>query len=164
MSLVGVYAAGLCMFLAGRPSIITCTRFLGERTFTATTVLVVCSACQGLCVGFVNRRLLGELVNRLESYRWVQLASQSFLVYPSGPVVPGRSSDPLGHLFPLFSSPLVDPFGLRPVSPPHSPSSIFFPRLSFSFGPSHQLLSLHTFTHPSLLMVTSQFFLCRSIH
>ena len=30
MSLVGVYAAGLCMFLAGRPSIITCTRFLGN--------------------------------------------------------------------------------------------------------------------------------------
>ena len=29
MSLVGVYAAGLCMVLDGRPSIITCTRFLG---------------------------------------------------------------------------------------------------------------------------------------
>ena len=72
------------------------------------------------------------------------LASQSFLVCPSGPVVPGRSSDPLCHLFPLFSSPLVDPFefGLRPVSPPHSPSCIFFPRLSFSFCPSHLYPSL----------------------
>ena len=118
----------------------------GERTFNATMVFVVCSACQGICVGFVNRRLLGKLVYQWESYLLVQLASQSFLVCPTGPVVPGRSSDPLCILFPLFSSPLVDPFefGLCPVSPPHSPSSIFFPRLSLSFCPPHQLLSLHT--------------------
>ena len=31
MSDVGVYASVLCMFLAGRPSIITCTRFLGNE-------------------------------------------------------------------------------------------------------------------------------------
>ena len=135
-----------------------------ERTFTATRVLVVCSACQGLCVGFVNRRLLGELVYQLKTYLLVQLASQSFLVCPSGPVVPGRSSDPLCHLFPLFSSPLVDPFGLRPVSPPHSPSSIFSPTLPLSFCSSHQFLSFSRRTHPSLLMVTFHFFLCRSIH
>ena len=30
MSDVGVYASVLCMFLAGRPSIITCIRFLGN--------------------------------------------------------------------------------------------------------------------------------------
>ena len=36
----------------------------GERSFSATRVLVVCSACQVLV--FVNRRLSGEPVYRLE--------------------------------------------------------------------------------------------------
>ena len=36
----------------------------GERSFSATRVLVVCSACQILV--FVNRRLWGEPVYRLE--------------------------------------------------------------------------------------------------
>ena len=50
----------------------------GERSFSATRVLVVCSACQVLV--FVNRRLWGEPVYRLEYLLLAQLASQSFLV------------------------------------------------------------------------------------
>ena len=163
MSDVGVYASVLCMFLAGRPSIITCTRFLGNGP-SRLQGSWWCVLRVRACVGFVNRRLLGELVYQLKTYLLVQLASQSFLVCPSGPVVPGRSSDPLFHLFPPFSSPLVDPFGLRPVSPPHSPSSIFSPTLPLSFCSSHQFLSFSRRTHRTLPMVTSQFFLCRSIH
>ena len=47
----------------------------GERSLTTTRFLVVCSACQGICVGFVNRRLLGELVYRLEYYLLLQSTS-----------------------------------------------------------------------------------------
>ena len=66
---------------------------------------MVCSVCQGLGVGFVNRRLLGELVYQLEYYLWVQLASQSFLVGPQlYCCAKSLFSPPLYSLPPLFLS------------------------------------------------------------
>ena len=91
----------------------------GERIFTGTRVLVVCSACQGLGVGFVNRRLLGELVNSL----LCQVALQTRLVLPS----PSFSPHWLIHLnlvCVLFPNPI------------HLPPSCSPPSLSF-FVPSH---------------------------
>ena len=152
MSLVGVYAAtGVGMLLLGlgmdevgvycswemmgRPSIIPSTDVPGERSFSATRVLVVCSACQVLV--FVNRRLSAGLPAG-ESLGAIGLS-----------VIPGWTSQlyccaqslfspPWYSLFPLFSTSGAPP-SLCPVSPPHSPSSILLPSLPlFVFCPSHQ--------------------------
>ena len=73
---LGVYAASLgmdgvgvyCSWEMPVPGWSTLHHYLhdvpGERSFSATMVLVVCSACQVLV--FVNRRLSGEPVYRLE--------------------------------------------------------------------------------------------------
>ena len=93
-------------------------------------------------------------VYQLEYLLLAQLASQSFLVgLPSCTVVPSHSSPLLSCiLFPLFS-PSGAPPSLRPVSPPHSPSSILLPSLlPFRF------LSLTPVTRPSLFLSLHPFF------
>ena len=105
-------------------------------------------------------------VYQLEYLLLAQLASQSFLVGLPQLYCCAKSlfTPPfLYSLPPLFPS--GAPPSLRPVSPPHSPSSILLPSLPFSFFvPSHQLLVLHSLFLAFPLRVTSHFFLCRSIH
>ena len=94
MDEVGVYCS---WDMPGRPSTITLHDVPGERSFSATRVLVVCSACQVLV--FVNRRLSDGLPAG-ESLGAIGLS-----------VIPGwtpsctasHSSPLLGILFPLFS-------------------------------------------------------------
>ena len=145
MDEVGVY----CSWEMPGPGWSTLHRHLhyvpGERSFSVTRVLVVCSACQVLV--FVNRRLSAGLPAG-ESLGAIGLS-----------VIPGwtpsctvsHSSVPPWY----FLSPLVHELihRLRPVSPPHSPSSILLPSLPFrfffvphtSYCPFTLVLSLHPF-------------------
>ena len=119
----------------------------GERSFSVTRVLVVCSACQVLV--FVNRRLSGAPVYQLEDL-WVQLASQSFLVGP--PVVLLVTLQPSlvfsSPSFPRVGSCFPTPFTFLHLAP-LSPLFVFCPFTPFLGFP---------------LRVTSYFFLCRFIH
>ena len=132
MDEVGVYAAGLGMPVPGWLYLHHHLHQVpGERTLTATRVLVVCSACQGLGVGFVNRRLLGELVYRLE---YLLLA---FSVIPGWTPVVLLCQVTLQSSF-VFSSPSfpwVDPCVVLFPHPIHLPPSCS-PH-SFFFVPSH---------------------------
>ena len=85
MSDVAVYASVLCMFLAGRPSIITCTRFLGNGPARLQGSWWCALRVRAYVLGLSTE---GSWVNGSTSWRHllVQLASQSFLVCPSGPV------------------------------------------------------------------------------
>ena len=96
---VDVYASVVCMLLAlhGCTSIITCTVFLGIE-HSATSVPVVCSACQGISVGSTSWKLFGSTDRTF-------LTSQSFLVWPGCTVVPGSSSVLFLRILSLSSPP-----------------------------------------------------------
>ena len=140
MSLVGVYAAaslgmdGVGVYcnweMLGRPFTATCTTtFLGKGPSLPQGSWWCVLRVRSSCLSTEGSRVVYQLENL-----WVQLASQSFLVgHPSCTVVPSHSSTLLSCiLFPLFSTSGAPP-SLRPVSPPHSPSSILLPSLPFSF-------------------------------
>ena len=104
----------------------------GERSFSATRVLVVCSACQVLV--FVNRRLSGGLP------AGESLGAIGLSVIPSWTpqlyCCAKSLFSPPWYSLPLLFHELIH--SLRPVSPPRSPSSILLPSLPFSFFvPSH---------------------------
>ena len=136
---IGVYAAAslgmdgvgeYCSWeMPGRPSIVTCTTFLGKGPSLPQGSWWCVLRVRSSCLSTEGSRVVYQLENL-----WVQLTSQSFLVgHPSCTVVPSHSSALLGILFPLFS-----------------------PTLPLFFCPFTPL--------PFPLMVTSHFFLCRSIH
>ena len=142
------------LVLAGRPSIVTCTTFLGKGPSLPQGSWWCVLRVRSSCLSTEGSRVVYQLENL-----WVQLASQSFLVgYPSCTVVPSHSSTLLFCiLFPLFSTSWVlfpHPIHLPPSCSPLSP---------FVFCPSHQLLALHSFFCPFTpflgfpLRVTSHF-------
>ena len=116
----------------------------GERSFSATRVLVVCSACQvqrGWV--FVNRRLSAGLPAGVPSFGAVGTLGHSWFD-PSCTVVPSHSSALLGILsspsFPRVVPHLVcvlfpHPIHLPPSCSPLSPVSFFVPHTSDSSFP-----------------------------
>ena len=103
----------------------------GERSLSATRVLVVCSACQVLV--FVNRRLWGEPVYQLEYLLLAQLAFSVIPGWTPSCTVKHSSSTPWYSLPPLFHelihtssmSCFPNPFTFRPLVP--SLPFVFFP-------------------------------------
>ena len=67
--------AGKCLFLAGRPSIITCTTFLGKGPSLPQGSWWCVLRVRSWCLSTEGSGLVYQLENL-----WVQLASQSFLV------------------------------------------------------------------------------------
>ena len=134
----------------------------GERSFSATRVLVVCSACQVLV--FVNPRLstglpagesLGAIgLSVIPGWTTPVVLLCQVTLQPSFLVFSSPSFPRVGSCFPtpftfLHLAPLSPPFRFCPFTPVTRPSLFF--------------LSLHTFLGFPL-RVTSHFFLCRSIH
>ena len=114
--------AGKCLVLAGRPSTITCTTFLGKGPSLPQGSWWCVLRVRSSCLSTEGSGLVYQLENL-----WVQLASQSFLV--------GHPSCTVSHSSTLLFCSLFPPLfhELGPVSPPHSPSSILLPSLPFSF-------------------------------
>ena len=146
--------------MMGRPSIVTCVKFLGKGPSLPQgswwCVLRVRSSClsterAGLPAGVPSFGAIG--ISVIPGWTpQLYCCAKSLFTPPF-----------LYSLPPLFPS--GAPPSLRPVSPPHSPSSILLPSLlPFRF------LSLTPVTRPSLflgfpLRVTSHFLsICRSIH
>ena len=142
---IGVYAAaGLVMDEVGVycswdmpvPGWSTLHRHLhyvpGERSFSATRVLVVCSACQGLRGWVCQPKALGWSTgwSRIFGCNWP--LSHSWLDPQLYCCAKSLFSPPWYSLPPLFRE-LIH--SLRPVPPPRSPSSILFPSLPFVFCP-----------------------------
>ena len=187
---VGVYASVVCMFLAlqgcvppsspaGCASIVTCTVFLGMVHSTAS-VLVVCSACQGISVGSTYWWLFGS-ASRFSRFLNVSVIPGLTCLYcHAGSMGSSILSPRIRSLLPLFSWLYYIFFDLlihlnlvRSLSRTHpfprlpsifsssilSPPPLFFaphPFLSSWWYLIHSLYS-SCLTHPSLSVGTSYF-------
>ena len=140
MSLVGVYAAGLCMFLAGRPSIITCTRFLGngpsrlQRSWWCVLrvrAYVLGLSTEGSWVSWSTgwSRIFG--CNWHLSHSWFAPVGLSCQVALQTRLVISSPSFPPHWLIHLVCVLFPHPIHLPPSFPPHS-LSLFVPHTSSS--------------------------------